>query len=126
MGVPSISTLTRRLGVDMVKAKKLRWIMQQNDMEEIYGAFPDLPERGMVADLAMEAINVVLETYGVESLRDANYWDSYYCDHVAIYANMGDTYDTTILYDRDNGRFIVTSYGDWIETEERRGRNFNP
>ena len=126
MSVPSVKTLKARLGINEEQAAKIRWLMRQDSMDEIREVYPDLPERGRVADLAMEAINVVLETYGVESLRDANYWDRYYCDYVAIFANTGESYDPTILYDRDNGRFVVTSYADWVEAQEKRGRNFNP
>ena len=67
-------------------------------------------------ELKMEALNAVLDCYGVEALRneDAD-WDSYHGDIVATYLNTGDTYSTTVLLDRE-GEFHITSYGDWIES----------
>ena len=33
---------------------------------------------------------------------------------------MGDTYDTTLLYDHKTGRFSVGSWGDIVERQPRR------
>lgn len=67
----------------------------------------------------MEAINKLLHGYGVEAIR-GEWQNGYWCDIVATYVNMGDTYDTTVMMVRgksrmDNAKIIVTSYGDWIE-----------
>jgi hypothetical protein len=37
------------------------------------------------------------------------------------YVNMGDTYDTTLIFDHRKGRFIVSSWGDIVE-RDRTGR----
>jgi hypothetical protein len=128
MGVPSIKTLTGRLGVDGAKAQRLRLIMQQDKMRPLKEQYPALKEldRGTVAEAAMEAINIELGFYGVECLRDGNYWAQYWCDNIAMYANTGETYAPTILFDTDKCRYIVSDVGTWMEAEERRGRNFNP
>ena len=36
------------------------------------------------------------------------------------YVNMGDTYDSTLIFDHKKGRFCVTSVGDIIESNMRR------
>jgi len=70
-------------------------------------------------ELIMEAINELLDTYGVEAIR-GRYVDGYYQDIQAVYCNTGDTYDMTILLDHETERFHVTSFGDWVEANERR------
>ena len=42
-------------------------------------------------------------------------WGESCTQPVAEYANMGDTYDTTILYDYQRGRYCLTCWGDWVE-----------
>lgn len=37
------------------------------------------------------------------------------------YIKMGDTYDVTVLFDTRHERFIVTSWGDYVEVLERQG-----
>jgi hypothetical protein len=63
---------------------------------------------------AMRYLNELLETYGVEAIRDRN-------GHaVAEYLNTGETYTTTILYDHTTRSFRVTTMGDWVEGYERK------
>jgi hypothetical protein len=56
----------------------------------------------------LEAINEVLEGFGVESFST----DS----AVVSYVNMGDTYDATILLHGQD--FVVSSWGDYFEALE--------
>lgn len=67
-------------------------------------------------DRLMCALNEILEGFGVEPIwgKDSE------MEPIAEYINMGDTYNTTILYDYDKGTFQVTSWGDWFEANERR------
>ena len=69
-------------------------------------------------ELKMEALNEVLKGFGVEAIR-GNYVDSYYQDIQATYVNMGDTYDYTILFDSENEKFVLTSWGDWVESHTK-------
>ena len=75
---------------------------------------------GRHAEDAMRVINGILEGHGVEAIRGDYYVDRYHYDIVASYVNMGDTYNATIVYETETGRFIVTSYGDWVERNERK------
>jgi len=72
------------------------------------------------AEAAMEEIDKILGAHGVEALRDENQNDRYFGDVIATYVNMGDTYDTTVVYDVHEATFHVTSWGDWFEEYERR------
>ena len=72
-------------------------------------------------DEALDAANAVLGGYGVEALPCEHcFVDSYYREFIALYVNMGDTYDTTIYYDTDRGVFRAGSWGDFYEAHERR------
>jgi hypothetical protein len=65
-------------------------------------------------DEALGYADGLLEGYGVEPIR-GDWVDNYYGDIVALYVNTGDTYNPTILYDVNAGKFLVTSWGDWVE-----------
>jgi len=65
-------------------------------------------------DRVLDAANAALGGYGVEAI-EGEWHDRYYQNIVALYVNMGDTYNTTILFDAVKGRFHVTSWGDWVE-----------
>ncbi len=67
----------------------------------------------------MLALNAELSGYGVESI-EGRHVDRYHGTVQAIYVNTGDTYNPTILHDNETGRYILTSYGDWVERHERR------
>lgn len=64
----------------------------------------------------MRALNELLGGFGVESI-EGEYVDSFYRNSIATYVNMGDSYDTTILYDTRSHEYILISYGDFIESE---------
>lgn len=61
----------------------------------------------------MEALNVVLETYGVEALIPDG------CIvPIGVYLNTGDTYSETVFLSED-GEFRLTTWGDELEAWER-------
>lgn len=69
----------------------------------------------------IDAINKLLNGYGTESIR-GNWQNGYWCDIVAVYVNMGDTYSATVLQVRTDygSHFTVTNYGDFIERNEKK------
>jgi hypothetical protein len=67
----------------------------------------------------MEAINEILGGYGVEQITD-NQWSEYWCDGGLLYVNMGDAYTCTVIYDTRKDRWIVGSWGDVVERNEKR------
>jgi len=78
---------------------------------------------GRKAEAVLEEVNKLIDGHGVEALRDENAQDSYYGDTIATYVNMGDTYETTLLYDVREHTFHVTSWGDWYEAYEAEQEN---
>jgi hypothetical protein len=70
-------------------------------------------------DEVLNRANTVLDGHGVEPIRYKNEWQHrYYGDAIALYINMGDAYDTTLLYTVVDREFQVTSWGDWVEAHE--------
>ena len=65
-----------------------------------------------VSDLQMimEACNEELDGHGVEAIfAQGDQWPG------MEYVNMGDAYNTTIIYDHRVSRFKVMCYGEWLE-----------
>ena len=76
------------------------------------------------AELQLEAFNAILGGYGIEAIRVEDAWvDAFHGDIVASYVNMGDAYVATVVLDSETGEFVVASYGDWLESNERRFTN---
>jgi hypothetical protein len=66
------------------------------------------------------ALNEILDGFGVEAIWS----DKSELEPRAIYINMGDTYNITLLYDCHSERWLITTYGDFIEAKERQGEMF--
>ncbi len=79
-------------------------------------------QQGVSTRDRLEAINDLLGAYGVEAIRGE--WENgYWCDIVAAYCNMGDTYATTVLEVRTGfggSRFIVSTMGDFVERNSKK------
>lgn len=70
------------------------------------------------ADAVLDDANRLLEGHGIEAIN-GKWHDHYYQDIVALYVNMGDTYNGTILYDAVKRKFYVTTWGDFVEAKSR-------
>ena len=106
---PLIMTLTTRLGLSGKDARQLRASMESATTHE-------------AVDQTLELASNLIKGYGVESIRGVNTGSAcgYYRDTVALYANTGGTYKTTLLYDCIDERFHVTTMGDWVDYLERK------
>lgn len=69
---------------------------------------------------AMEEANTLLGGHGVEYLPAED--DDFRSAKGVEYVNMGDTYTTTLLYDRTSRRYIIGSWGDLVERNPKRFR----
>lgn len=70
-------------------------------------------------EINMHAASELTGMHGTEALFGAQVkWPD------MEYVNSGDTYTTTLIYDYLRGRYLVMSYGDWVEREERKGRTY--
>lgn len=75
---------------------------------------------------AMDIANDMLGGHGVEAIQPEWAWvDGYWREAIAIYVNNGETYQETILYDTENERYLITSWGDFYEKWESRNPDPN-
>ena len=97
--IPSLETIGQAFGVE--KARAIRSIMEQ---------FVDRhPLRNIRPVLTLEKISSIIGGCGVEYISRGNGAKS----PAITYVNIGDTYDTTVMWVR--GRFQVGSWGDIVE-----------
>ena len=104
----SITNLSDLYAIDPVKACKIA-----------LRRTVDIPENDR-----LEAIDKLLGTCGTEAIR-GDWQNGYWCDIVAAYCNTGDTYNVTVIqvrgdYSFSRSRFIVSSWGDWVEKNSER------
>jgi hypothetical protein len=90
---PSVKVMVERLGLGKTDAQHLKDMM-------VMGA----PRILQMADSMMNG-------YGVERIPGRP---------GLMYVNMGNTYDTTLIYDYKTSRFVVSSWGDIVERQPRR------
>ena len=119
----SIKTIEQRLNIDHTKAAQIRGLLDgtidpltfqtvSNWVNQCY----NLPSKN---ELIHAAINEILGGYGIEAIRD-NKWSHYHQDIGLTYVNMGDTYTMTVCYDTRSDKWILSSWGDIIERNEKR------
>ena len=125
---PSQKKLQEAFGIE--EGRKIRRLLTGQDNPETYQAVSkwvaQCYNKPSDDELIMEAINEIIDGFGTEAIR-GRYIDSYHQDIQAAFVNMGDTYTTTILLDHETGRYQITSWGDWVErNEKRRGMGATP
>lgn len=70
-------------------------------------------------DSILSLANDYMNAHGTESIRGREVV-KHYGDINLLYVNTGDTYYPTLIYDTYKQRFIVSSWGDLVETQPRR------
>lgn len=132
MAYPSVRTILSidwldKIGDPKTVAKTVRSILEFDHRDWIIEhlgsnlniSIPHHVERYSLIELKLWGIDQVLQTHGVESIQG----DSYrYPDF--SYCNTGDTYASTVCYDYIRDKFVVTSYGDWIERNDPNGTKY--
>jgi len=104
---PSVATIQAGLGVDKAKAKAIRSAL------EVPSPFTN---RTDVADASLEKVSALMGWFGVEAIFDGcASWPS------ILYANNGDSYQPTIVYDATVRRYYVEGWADAVERHERKG-----
>ncbi len=71
-----------------------------------------------------DEIDKLLGNCGTEAIR-GKWQNGYWCDIVAAYSNLGDSYEITVLHIRGDsfdpaGRFIVGTVGDFVERNQEK------
>jgi hypothetical protein len=94
IGGPAVKTLVDGLRISKADAQKLK----------------DMMDTG--APRILQTADKMMNGNGVERISGMG--------GGLMYVNMGDTYDTTIIYDYKTDRFVVSSWGDIVERQPRR------
>jgi hypothetical protein len=94
----------------------------ETQARKITAIINERPDGYNAIDTKLDKINDILCGYGVEDIRGP--WvNNYFCDINLLYVNMGDTYIPTIIYDTLKERWYCCSWGDIVETQEKRFTN---
>lgn len=116
---PSCKRLVNSLKLTKQQAIKVRRIihgtLNPETIEAVSSWVDQCYHKPTDLELRMAAINSIIECYGVEAIPP-NFTGNY---PKAVFCNVGETYDLTILYDYSTDTFKLTSYGDYIERNER-------
>jgi len=91
---PAVKTMSEGLRISKADAKRLK----------------DMMDTG--APRILQAADKMMNGHGVERISGVG--------GGLMYVNMGDTYDTTLIYDYKTNRFVVSSWGDIVERQPRR------
>jgi len=113
--VPSVERIATYLSIPEENAAVVRGLLKGTiSTRAIKGAGYTMYDK--FHDRKMKALNHVIDGYGVEAVGDFN---SYPPVCYFEYVNTGDTYNPTIVY--CNGFYSLTTFGDKVESLERRG-----
>jgi hypothetical protein len=91
-------------------AKALSQIVSGAEAKELR----NLMDSSSVAHVLRSA-SKMMDGFGVEYIRSSN--DTVRTPDGLDYVNMGDTYDLTLVYDHNKGKYVVTSWGDIVEAD---------
>jgi hypothetical protein len=86
--------------------------------KEQASALKGMMDDGKSVSTILREADRVLNGHGVEYIDSRE--DTMRSRDGISYVNMGDTYDTTLLFDYKTGRFSVGSWGDVVERQPRR------
>ena len=100
---PSVKKLSESLNISTANARLIRSAM----------------DAGQSVQKVLRLADKIMDAHGVEYIQSGE--DTVYDKDGLDYVNMGDTYDTTLIFDHRKGRFIVSSWGDIVE-RDRTGR----
>lgn len=120
---PSEKRLIEAFKISKETAQKIRAVIKGGILPEdiLHKARYYPPHFNLLSfqERVMLALDVLLEGYGAEWL-DGRYVRRYWQNCQLLYVNMGDPYLATLAYDTEKDRFLLTSWGDFVERNRRR------
>jgi hypothetical protein len=111
------------LGIDYITALKIMEVIRSNEdtLREKYSEaerrYRECYNHPGIVDLKMNVLNKLIDGCGVEAI---NHPDDYRGDNSVEYVNMGDTYESTICHDNRTGKFLISCWGDFFESDPER------
>lgn len=117
------SFLVDDLGMSPKDAESAYWVMSQLEAGKYVPTEGDYGrETRLTPSAYLEHLNSQIDAHGVEAVWDnhgelSTRWGD--GGPVAEYINTGDTYSATVLWDDEENRFFLTTWGDWVERWEK-------
>lgn len=131
MSYPSVKTIKSIEWLDKVGdltaiAKQIRKVMEFSQCDPLIDYAIDTLELNLPnhvyrynpVSLQLWVIDNILQCHGVEGI--ANHSGSVHLE----YCNTGETYSSTVAYDYRKGKFVITSWGDWVERNDPNGTKY--
>jgi len=120
---PTIGALTRAFPSLSAADIALGWAIMHGDIDPDYVTETEEWDRLCMnqphwTELLMHALDTVFEGFGVEGLGEPDPYETPKWAPRYEYINMGDTYDTTLIYDREENRLFIGDWGTIAETGE--------
>lgn len=115
--IPDEKELSRIFQLEDMDAKVLRRAMSHElDCEDLHGYLtctrdPKTCLRMIRFNDLLQYIDILIGTHGVEGIEISG--------RSAAYCNSGDSYSATVLYDEQTSEYMVTSWADWREAQEK-------
>lgn len=114
-----IEKIAEKLNITIEQAQKIKGIIEGtidpltfDSVKKWVDQCYNMPSK---LELKLEAINEILEGYGVEYIESTS--DNFDSPEGLSYINLGDTYTPTVIFDHGSNKFKYCSYGDIIESE---------
>jgi hypothetical protein len=108
------------MGYERIKVLENEFRLSREEAKEIDTLMTKIRKvSGREVEKIMKRINELINGFGVESIR-GDYVSHFWQDTVALYVNMGDTYDTTILFNTNTKMPMITDMGYFVEKNTRK------
>jgi len=126
---PSAKALQEKLALSQADASLLKDLMNGSvnpvKVAEEMGLLKGFHNDPEPDHAIMLIANVMLKGHGEEAV-EGEYVDSYHQNFQIDYINMGDTYSTTLILDNVTKKFLIGSWGDFVESHPKRFPASNP
>ena len=133
MSIPSVKTIAAiewlsSVGDPTAIAKQVRKVMEFTNVDLLIDHALDTLEldlpnhmyRAQLLHLQLWTIDRLLECHGVECIQRQNVTQQVDLE----YCNTGDTYASTVAYDHRKQKFVITSWGDFVEKNDPNGTKY--
>lgn len=128
--VPPAAKIAAELRIDDATARRIRKILKGDEdprtVDRTDAWVRSCYHEPRWREQAEHAVDVLLETHGVEALFATGGRKSQRIGWPEFtYCNAGDTYATTLVFDHRTDAVLITTWGDMLESCERRGVTFD-
>lgn len=115
-----VETIAKRLNITVEQAATIKGIIKGNidpeGFKSVQSWVAQCYNKPSKLELKLEAINEVLEGFGIEYIESSN--DDFNDSQGLSYVNLGDTYVNTVIFDHSDNTWNYCSWGDIVEENQ--------